>query len=84
MTFKLLTEWHLELPSLKVSCIGSSQSTLVKATLFEVTCHTSRLKRRIIGIRDADMTQVETARPLDVPHCVVSRLLKRQNGDWQC
>ena len=30
------------------------------------------------------MTQVETARPLDVPHCVVSRLLKRQKGEWQC
>ena len=30
------------------------------------------------------MTQVETARPFDVPHCVVIRLLKRQKGDWQC
>ena len=30
MNIKLLTEHHLEFPSLKVACTGSSESTLVK------------------------------------------------------
>ena len=30
MTIKLLTEHHLEFPSLKGGCTGSSESTLVK------------------------------------------------------
>ena len=41
MIVKLLTEHHLEFPSLKGGCRGSSESTLVK--LLEISCKGSIL-----------------------------------------
>ena len=41
MSVKLLTEHHLEFLSLKVGCTGSSESTHVKISLLEITCHGS-------------------------------------------
>ena len=42
MSFKLPAEHSLEFLSLKGSCTGSSESTIVKnATLLEITCHGS-------------------------------------------
>ena len=41
MSVKLLTENILEVLSLKGGCTGSSESTLVNATLLEITCHGS-------------------------------------------
>ena len=38
MSGKLLTEHHLEFLSLKGSCKGSSESTLAKMPLLEITC----------------------------------------------
>ena len=39
MSFKLLTEHHLEFLSLKGGCRGSSESTHVK--MLEISCHSS-------------------------------------------
>ena len=41
MIVKLLTEHHLEFLSLKGGCRGSSESTLVKMSLLEISCHGS-------------------------------------------
>ena len=42
MSVKLLTEHHLDFPSLKGGCTGSSESyTCQNATLLEITCRGS-------------------------------------------
>ena len=38
MSVKLQTDYYLEFLSLKGGCTCSSESTLVKATLMEITC----------------------------------------------
>ena len=41
MSVKLLTEHHFEFLSLKGGCTGSSESTLVKLPVLEITCRGS-------------------------------------------
>ena len=45
MTVKLQAEHHLECLSLTGGCTGSSESTLVNATLLEITCHGSLTRK---------------------------------------
>ena len=56
MTVKLLTEHHLEFLSLKGGCTGSAESTLVNATLLEITYHDSFCLRVFNLLRDHHLT----------------------------
>ena len=69
MTFKLLTEHHLEFLSLKGSCTGSSESTLVKLP----HCWKSHIVAQIVSIWAHDfqqcgiLTSVDSDEPLLPP-----------------
>ena len=52
MIVQLLTEYHLEFLSLKGGCRGSSDSTLAKIKLLEMSCRRSNIKALGLVVSD--------------------------------